>query len=65
MGDLEQKDTTLLQLNTGKSEEGLRILARIISRHLEEESGDRDQDLLKSKLPSVLKKQKDEKKSYG
>ena len=65
MGDLEEKDTTLTQPDTGKSEEGLRILARIISRHLEEGSVDRDQELLKRKLTIVPETQKDEKQTYG
>ena len=38
MGDLEKRATILTEPETGGSGEGLRILARIISRRLEKEA---------------------------
>jgi len=38
MGDLEKRGTILTEPETGRPEEWLIILARIISRHLEKEA---------------------------
>ena len=65
MVDLKKRATILTEPETCRHEEGLRILARIISRHLEEESVDRNQELLKRKLTIVPETQKDEKQTYG